>query len=313
MNRIYQITIAFLIVVIVYLLWQNNGQVKKDAAVSPSSFQKNTQQYPLLSARILQEYHNDILINFVPLRKKLHEVTRLYGNSFAFYFEYLPTGTSIGMNQNGDFALASLIKLPIIMAYYRMRDRMGLTDDPEVIIVEDDLDKDFGTLWKRGVGAKIRLSEAVRLAIVDSDNTAARIVARQVPDEDFEAVYDGLDIDLQMKDLGGAVIQAKQYSSIIKALYFSSVLPKEDSQTILDLMTKTKFMEKIPSALPKDIPVAHKVGILGTALYSDCGIVYVPQRPYLLCVVSATDEKEATMRIRTVSKMIYDFVSAVNR
>jgi beta-lactamase class A len=309
MNRVYQVAIIILAIAVVYLLWEKSvGVQAQPTAVMP----KDVAKYPFLAPRILQEYHNDILISFLPLRQELRKISEPYGDTFAMYFEYLPTGTSIGINEKAEFSLASLIKLPVVMAYYHMRERTGVTDDPEVEITPEDIDKKYGTLWAKGVGSKIRLSEAVRLALVESDNTAIRIVGRHVPDEDFEAVYDGLDIDLKMGDVG-AVITAKHFSSILKALYFASVLNKDHSQEILNIMTKSRFTDKIPAGVGDNVPVAHKIGVLGTALYSDCGIVFVPKRTYLLCIVENTNEAEATQHITTVSKAVYDFISTVNK
>lgn len=273
----------------------------------------NVARYSLLSPRILQEYHNDILINFLPLRQRLRTLTSAHGDSFALYFEYLPTGTSIGIREKEEFAAASLIKIPVIMAYYRQKDRLGdKIGEKEITIEEKHIDKGSGTLWQKGVGAKIALKEVVRLAIVESDNTATRVLGDYVSDEDFTTVYEGLDIDLKTGE-DGTILTTKHYSSVLKALYFSAVLSKDHSQEILTLMTKTIYIDKLPAGVPNTVPVAHKVGVLDKREYMDCGIVYIPKRPYLLCMVSFSDEKTATERMSSISKEVYDFVSEANK
>jgi beta-lactamase class A len=231
------------------------------------------------------------------------------------YFEYLPTGTSININGLDEFHAASLFKTPVVMAYFRTRERLEITDDPILEIKNEDIDGKFGDLWKKGVGYKIKSSEAIRLALEESDNTAARLLVHYVSPLDFEAVYQGLDIDLNL-DSQGAVLSAKSYSSIFKALYFSSVLSIDSSQKILDLLTHTIFPDKIVAGVPSGITIAHKIGDFvdkeGNQAFTDCGIVYAPRRPYLLCMVSRTDEQTARARMQDISKMIYDFVSSVN-
>lgn len=270
-------------------------------------------QYQFLARRILNENFNDILVNFLDLRTDLRAIVEPFNQSFSFYFEYLPTGTSIGVNEKEEFYAASLFKLPVIMSYFRQQERLKERTDPTLTVSEEDIDKEFGELWRKGAGYKIKMSDAIKLAITDSDNTAIRLVVPQITENDFEHVYQALDIDLR-RDEGGARLTTKGYTSILKALYFSSVLEKNDSQKILDLLTKTKFVDKLPAGVPSNIPVAHKIGVYNkngeNEAYMDCGIVYVPNRPYALCMLSISDEEVARERMKLISKKIYDYVSA---
>jgi beta-lactamase class A len=277
-----------------------------------SALQQAENKYPLLAKRILMPDYHDILINFLPLRQDLEEKTKPYGNSFAMYFQYLPTGVSIGINSIQEFDAASLLKVPFVMAYYHQEERIGLVNDNTLVpIKEEYLDKEFGSLWERGVGMQVSLGEAVKLSLVDSDNTAFHLLADQTPLEDFDAVYQGLDLNLDEVS-GRLFISAKSYGSILQALYFSSILTKKDSEEILKYLTETNFSDKLPGPLPKNIKVAHKIGVYNKdSLYQDCGIVYAPNRPYLLCMISKSTDAEATKRMNDISKLIYDYVSTV--
>lgn len=283
---------------------------------TPSAAKELQSRYPYLSQRILQDYDRDLLLNFVPLRTKLRElIEKEYKSDFTFYFEYLPTGSSIGVNEKIEFYSASLLKLPVIMAYYHNREKNNTKEDPMVIIKDEDIQTKFGDLWKKGVGSKIKLSEAVELALIESDNTAARIVGEKVEDSDYSFIYNGLDIIVKVDKTNTASFTTKAYSSILKSLFFSSLLTKDNSQHILDLLTKTKFNDKLPAGVPSNVPVAHKIGVyenLAVPVYSDCGIVYVPKRQYILCMASRSDEKKSAERMKTVSKIIYDYVTTVN-
>ena len=169
------------------------------------------------------------------------------------------------------------------------------------------IDNRFGDLWKKGVGFEISMDEAARLALVNSDNTAAEALSPAITQKDFEDVYQGLDIDIQVSSQG-AILNAKNYASILKALYFSAVLTKDDSQKILSYLAESEFDDKLTAGVPKEVPVAHKIGVMEKDSYRDCGIVYVPNRPYLLCMISHGSEQQAQQRMREVSQMIYDYV-----
>lgn len=284
-----------------------------DEVKAVDDFQRAEQRYPLLSKRILQEFPQDILINFLALRTTLKQEVAPYGESFGFYFEYLPTGTSIGVNEKIDFHAASLFKVPVVMAYYHGTERTGSKNDPTITLTQDMLDGEFGELWKKGAGHKLKASEAIELALTESDNTAAKAIVPYVTEQDFQSVYDALDIELRA-DHEGALVSAKSYASILKALYFSSVLNKESSEEILDLLSKTKFPDKLVAGVPNDVIVAHKIGNFednnGNEGFRDCGVVYVPRRPYMLCMFSVGDEQTARDRMQQVSKTIYDYVSS---
>lgn len=311
MSRKSLILLAFSIALNIFaalIIYKNSPEVS-----SVKRFNALQQKYPLVSKRVLLDFPQDILINFLDLRNELRKIATPLNSSFGLYFEYLPTGTSININGTNEFHAASLFKLPVIMSYYRHRERMGVKDDPMITITKQMIDDQFGDLWKKGPGTKIRASEAIRLAIEDSDNTAARALVSLIDEQDFQNVYQGLDIDLN-SDNEGALLSAKNYSSILKALYFSSVLNRDSSEEILDLLTKTKFPDKLVAGVPSNILVAHKIGDYndekGNEAFMDCGIVYVPRRPYILCMLSVSDEQTTRERMQLISKTIYDYVSS---
>lgn len=275
-------------------------------------YQKLLKTYPHISKQVFKTHENDLILSFVALRKSLQATVAEYGDSFAFYFEYLPTGTSIGINEIKDFDLASLLKVPYVMAYYLSEQQSGLSSsNPIATIQQEDLDTQYGELWQRGVGTQIPITEVVKLSLVRSDNTAIRILMRYVNPTAYREVYDGLDIELTQKGTNPPTLSAKSYASILKALYFSSILTKIQSQEILGLLTQTPFKDKLVSGVPDGIPVAHKMGIINNETYSDCGIVYEPNRPYGLCLISHSSEDVARTRMKTISSMVYQYVHSV--
>lgn len=295
-----------------YLLFINRSNV-----VSLNKIDDKQKQYLFLAKRIFNENFSDIILNFLDLRTDLRTTVKPWGNSFSIYFEYLPTGTSIGVNEKEEFYAASLFKVPVIMAYYRNLEQQKDKKDPILTIREQDIDKEFGNLWKKGVGHKIRTSEAIRLALQESDNTAIKLIVPKITEDDFRHVYESLDIDL-VSDGNGAKLTTKGYASILKALFFSSVLPADYSQKILESLSKTIFVDKLPAGVPQNIMVAHKIGVFNKntsqdEAYMDCGIVYVPNRRYVLCMLSISDEQTARERMVSISRKIYDYVSYVKK
>ena len=73
--------------------------------------------------------------------------------------------------------------------------------------------------------------------------------------------------------------------------------------------------------MPSDIQIAHKFGERGIARVGkpeqkqlhDCGIVYYPKRPYLLCVMTRGEDFDKQARIiQDISKIVYTKVHQFN-
>lgn len=292
------------IILIVFLV--TSSPAKEIEYVPPA----NTFSY--LAPRIFVENKNDVILNFVHLRKDLREyAAELPG--FGLYFEYLPSGISSGVNEKQNYFLASLLKTPMVMAVYRQIEKGAWKKDDVLTIEQSDLDSHFGDLYKRGAGAKITLREAIELTLINSDNTAKSVIYSHLPDGALEDVFDYLDIP---KELDGVlpVVSPKNYSSILRSLYLSSYLDKSSSEEILSTMTMSPFNDKLAAPIPENVKVAHKIGVYdegnpAKSVFTDCGIVYYPKRPYILCLMDRDTEVNAKKHMTDVSKMVYDYVS----
>lgn len=305
-QRLILVTLLILLIIVsIKLFFDFKNQSEE------TDFKSLVARYPYLARRILIENPNDVLVSFVDLRKQLKEYIAPFGDSFTFYFEYLPTGVSIGVNEKTEFYGASLVKVPLAMAFLNFYRSQGLDLNEKVKIKKEEINRGFGDLWKSGEGTEISLKDALALALTESDNTAAEILRNRVPLQYLSDVYDNLDLDMNA-DQDQVILTTKGYSSILKALYFSSILNKEDSQYILKLLTASKFTDKLAAPIPKEIPVAHKAGVYFDSVYQDCGIVYVPERPYLLCMASQSKEQETNERMKKLSEIIYQYITQVN-
>ncbi len=275
--------------------------------------------YPLLSPRIFAQDRNDTIINFTDLRSELRSFVSAQKDIRAgVYFEYLPSGVSIGVNEKENFISASLIKVPFIMGIYKLIETGALTEDTMITLKPEDLDPNFGTLWKRGAGATLTVHEAIRLSLQESDNTAAVALDHLSAADPIRKVYDALDIPIDW-EADQPVVSPKNYSSIFRCLYLSCFLDYAGSEKILTLLTQSIFHDGIPAGVPKDIPVAHKIGMYDSPdsakrVRLDCGIVYAPKRPYILCILGETEHgKEHLIAdfARQVSGQVYRYVTDI--
>ena len=286
--------------------------IKSDnSAGTPTSSPAMQKKFPLLSADVLADSPNDILINFVPLRKQLQKKFDALSVQKSFYFEYLPDGTSIRVGADEQLTAASLIKVPLAMNLYKAAELGRINLDQTVTVQQNELDNAYGDLYQRGSGFKLTLREATKYMLEQSDNTATRVVYDHMQNKlgYDEQLLARLDIDQDIEN-GQAVITARSYGSVLKGLFFSAYLNHADSQQLLGYLTHSTATNRITAQLPGDVKVAHKIGVYNANwAESDCGIVYVPKRPYLLCAMVGLPEDQANEFIAGVSKDIYDYVT----
>ncbi len=275
-------------------------------------------KFPLLSRRIFIDNFSDILINFTSLRADLRAYVKnadADSATLGVYFEYLGSGSSIGVNDTETFATASLIKVPVVMAVYKEIENGRLNLDQQVTITTGDLDEHSGQLYKRGSGTQLTLREIIELTLVESDNTAFTMLLRLVGGDNLTQVYNALDVvrTVEEKQLK---ITPKHYASIIRSLFLSSYLTRQSSSEILSILTRTSQRDLLQSGVPENIKVAHKYGLVVDDInsdndtLSDCGIIYVPKRPYLLCVMVKKHPEDVSKKyIHEISQMVYEFVT----
>ncbi|HUD11838.1 MAG TPA: serine hydrolase [Candidatus Saccharimonadia bacterium] len=271
-------------------------------------------KYPLLARSILADNSTDILINFVNLRMQLNAAFNQLpaGTQQSFYFEYLPDGTSIRIGEDNDLVAASLIKVPLVMNLYRAAELGKVNLDKTVTVTPSEVDSAFGDLYKKGAGYKLTLRQAAQYALEQSDNTATHVIYDHVGN--LLSVNDqslaGLDVDQNFKD-GQAIINARSYASVLKGLYYASYLTNADSEQILVYLSHSADTNRLTADIPKNVIVAHKLGVNNaTWAQSDCGIVYVPRRPYLICAMVGLRQDQANTFIAGISKDVYDYVTS---
>jgi beta-lactamase class A len=284
---------------------------KARAAIDGQDMINKADDYPLLAKRIFVEDPNDALINFESLRASIRQKFKAPAPLHSLYFEYLPTGTTIKRDSETQMIAASLVKLPLIMNLYHAAELGRVNLDDEVVLTPNDLDPTFGDLYKQGAGTTKTLQELAELGLKESDNTATLAINRTIQGKltGAEESMPWLDIDYTMVK-GEAVVSAREYSSILKCLYFSCYLSAESSQHILDHMSESIFTDRLTKYIPSEVKVAHKIGVFNPQdVHSDCGIFYVPKRPYVLCLMLKGNEITASQKMADISKEVYDWVS----
>jgi beta-lactamase class A len=295
-------------------------------AIAVLSFQlarPNTLPYPFIAKRLFVDHPNDVIINFTDLRSQIQNYVSGSSEKIGVYFEYLPTNVSINVNGNEEFYRASLVKLPVVMRAYKYIEDGKLSLDDQLTVEQKQLNNEYGSLWKRGVGTTISVRELIRLILTESDNTAFNVLYEKVNvqlgqdlpsgDNSADDIYDYLDIPRASEGIT-PMISPRNYSSILKSLFFSAYLSYQHSNEILSTMALPHSENWLRSGIRPGIQVADKIGLYNADdqklhVYSDCGIVFYPERTYSLCImVHSSNNEKSIAHIQHISKLVFDFI-----
>lgn len=231
----------------------------------------------------------------------------------SVYFRDLTNGPWFGINERERFTPASLLKVPILMAWLRLAE-----DHPELleqrIVFEGSGEAAVPTIPSSShlrVGATYSLAELVERMIVYSDNDATQVLLANVDEAVLVQTYTELGFPLPTEQDLDPEMTVKQYAAAFRVLYNATLLGRAMSERALELLTRAEFRDGLVAGVPEGVPVAHKFGERSLAgsparQLHECGIVYVPAHPYLLCVMTRGEDVAAqTELIAALSRAAY--------
>ena len=220
----------------------------------------------------------------------------------------LTDGRTLSRNADRVFPTASSIKLAILLELYRQDEeaRAGIQGKAKLDDVYSfdpkDLVEDSQIMAGLTAGAtRLTNRDLAQFMVAVSDNAATNILYDRVGKENVNAMLRGLGLSTmtlrrKMMDVAAArrgeenVATAQEMVLLLEAIHKGKVLNKESSAEFIKQLSTSKE-SYIPRYLPAGIQVANKPGSL-EAVRTDSGIVFVPNRPFAISVMTAWDQDE---------------------
>ena len=110
-------------------------------------------------------------------------------------------------------------------------------------------------------------------------------------------------------------ITANQYSLFMRVLYNATYLNIDDSEYCTELLSHSDFNKGLLNGLPKEVKVAHKFGEANdgvNAHFSESGIIYINNAPYLLTVMTkGKDNNLLPGVISDISRKVFEMMGRV--
>ncbi len=236
----------------------------------------------------------------------------------AVYYRDLNNGPAFGIKENEEFFPASLLKVPILMSFLKHSE-----NDRDFLLKKVDFNKDsIPDLATPVISPEVALenkheysvSALLEHMIMYSDNYAMEALYPLLPEKEYTELYERLGI--HGFDIGDSrtTLTVVEYATFFRVLFNASYLSQDSSEKALELLTRSMFKDGIRAGVPSTIEVAHKFGErdLGDGYYQlhDCGIVYIPKNPYLVCIMTrGTKQEDLKTAIKDISKFTYDQVT----
>lgn len=210
----------------------------------------------------------------------------------AVYFRDLNNGPWFGVNEHKPFSPASLLKLPVMMAYYKKSEKNPELLQKKVKYEAKDqlLQQNFTPTNSIEKGKEYSIDELIERMMIYSDNGALTVLEDNIEPTLIDKITLDLGVETATKATPEDFMSVKGYSGLFRILYNASYLEKNLSEKALEILSRTEFTKGIVGGVPKSIKVSHKFGERelseGIKQLHDCGIVYHPNSPYLLCIMT---------------------------
>lgn len=284
---------VYLIIAILLLIWFGKKILFPPAITSPISEHK---------VESIPKNSNDL---DKKIREKLAEKLDQYSILVVDYtsdFRYARGESEI-------FTAASINKLPIVAALYAHAASGDIDLDETVTIQESDI-QDYGTgsIRYNGPGQTYSIKTLAKLAITQSDNTAAYVLTNHIV---------GLtrlntlikEWRLEQTDIEQNKTSNRDISMLFRTIYEEKITNHAYTHELLSFLKDTDFKTRLPALLPSTATIYHKIGT-EVRFFHDAGIVSDENITYYVGIFTRdlTDEVATDATIAEISKIIYDFM-----
>ena len=259
------------------------------------------------------------------LQQEIRTVDQQLDGVLAVAVKDLTSQEEFFINPDEVMPQASSIKITVLAELYlqAQQGKLKLTD--EYVVHREDLVPGSDIMLGLTPGAtRLTLRDLATMMVAVSDNSATNVLIDRVGLENVNSMLESQGLHTtrlrrKMMDLKAAsegrenVSTPREMMTLLETIYRGKLLNKEMTDDFLKVLSTHKESALL-QGLPDDAVAASKPGEL-EAVRNDSGIVFVKNRPYVLCVMTAylKDEKEGSAAIRRISALAYSYFDRVGR
>lgn len=314
-------------VLIVFFIGFSIGITKNESRIEEEEIIRKNFNYHYINP--ILECNPDISLNnkLTPLKKEVENYIKqeIDNHNITFasvYYRDLNSGPWFGINEKEYFSPASLVKIPILIAYLKkaefdpsiLQKKLIVKQNPESGNNIQNIKPSSATI----TDTEYSIEKLLEDMIIYSDNNAYDTLTNNLTNEEILKVYQDLDVDISkaFSNPNGNIITVRNYASFFRILYNASYLNQYMSEKALLLLSQVEFKDALVAGVPKNIEISHKFGERkyldsNEIQFHDCGIIYLPKNPYLLCIMTKTTKNmnQAINIIKQISQKVYQNIN----
>jgi len=257
------------------------------------------------------------------LESTIDETDRNLDGVLGVAIEDLNTGQKFLLRADSVFPQASSIKIAVLAELYHQAQlsaqgtsgKAKLTDLYTMRTADLVADSDIMGGLTPGV-TQITNRDLATMMVAVSDNSATNVLIDRLGMENINALLDSLGLHntrlrRKMMDVKAAtegrenISTPQEMLTLLEKIYQGKVLNKEMTADFFKMLSMHKD-SFIPRDLPDGLQIANKPGEL-EAVRNDSGIVFLQNRPYIICVMTTylNRERDGEVAIAKVSAAAY--------
>jgi len=282
-------------------------------ATAPTNIQKQQQKQPANEG----SHQSGLKLSqeIKPLRTTLQQLAAKNADLLAGdFFVDLDTGDYVELNGALTFPAASMIKFPVIVAFFQDVDAGKIRLD-EMLSVEPKLiGSGSGDMQYSPTGTKFTALETATKMITISDNTATNmLIARMGGAEALNQRFQSWGLTVTqirnpLPDLSGTnTTSPMDLANLMASVNQGDLISLRSRDRLLDIMRRSTINTLLPPGLGAGATIAHKTGDIGT-LVGDVGLVDMPSGKRYIAVSMVKrhyNDSRAQELIRQTSRAVY--------
>lgn len=205
------------------------------------------------------------------------------------------------------YTAASVIKLPVLIAYYQAVDSGKINPEEIYTLVEADRwQYGTGSMQNQPEGTQYTYKEIAQLVGNQSDNMGAEILIKKLGGySSVQRVVTGL--GLTSTDLKENETTPAEIGDLFERLLTGKLLKADSREELFANLTNTVNEDRLPAGVPSGVQVVHKFGS-EEGVVNDCGIV-MAKKPYAVCVLSTEiSSGEAEAVLPKISRVVWEWL-----
>lgn len=307
--------IIFIGLVLLFLISWLSFSIGRNWTSNDKKTEKHQSGFKYISPLLECESNNVLSYNYKSLKISLQESInkKIKENKIehvSLYFRDLNNGPWISINNEEKFSPASLLKVPLMIAYLKLAETNPNLLKQEIIITEKEKTSVTQNILPVKIvefNKKYTVEDLITRMIKYSDNLAANALLNNLKENEIDQIY--LDLGMPIPGTGEMenFMPVSDYAAFFRILYNASYLNRDMSEKALSILSETSFSKGLKGGIPEEINVAHKFGervFENKKQLHDCGIVYLENSNYLLCVM--TRGNDFNLMEKTISEISQD-------